>query len=83
MYIVQCLYRNNIYFSIPVPVPTGCARFINDYEWNPTSLIEDKFPKLIHVTDYDGGHFAALESAEILANDIFEFVGKVAELNMM
>ncbi|XP_044766430.1 juvenile hormone epoxide hydrolase 1-like [Coccinella septempunctata] len=69
--------------DIPVPVPAGCARFIHDYEWNPTALIEDKYPKLIHVTDYDGGHFAALENAEILAEDIFEFVSKVQKMNVL
>ncbi|XP_044766450.1 juvenile hormone epoxide hydrolase 1-like [Coccinella septempunctata] len=63
-----------------VPVPAACARFAYDLEWNPEALIEDKFPKLIQVNDFNGGHFAAFEKPNVLARDIFDFVQKVASM---
>lgn len=64
-----------------MPVPAACARFSNDIEWNPKALIDDKFQKLLQLNDYIGGHFAAFENPEILAEDIFMFAEKVINDN--
>ncbi|KAK9882413.1 hypothetical protein WA026_020935 [Henosepilachna vigintioctopunctata] len=65
---------------IPVQVPAGCSRFIHDLVYSPTALLEDKYPNLIHVTDHEGGHFAALELPHILAKDVYDFTEKVLRL---
>ncbi|KAL3288641.1 hypothetical protein HHI36_003074 [Cryptolaemus montrouzieri] len=65
---------------IPVNVPSGCSRFIHDIVYSPTALLEDKYPNLIHVTDHDGGHFAAFELPAVLAKDIYDFTDKVLRL---
>ncbi|XP_045467670.1 juvenile hormone epoxide hydrolase 2-like isoform X1 [Harmonia axyridis] len=62
---------------IPVPVPTGYARFVHDAVYSPEALLKDKYPHLIHVTDLEGGHFAAMECPQILANDLCDFTEKV------
>lgn len=56
-------------------VPTACARFENDF-YAPDGLIPDIYPNLVQLTDYLGGHFAALQLPEVLAKDIFEGVEK-------
>ncbi|XP_045464544.1 juvenile hormone epoxide hydrolase 1-like isoform X1 [Harmonia axyridis] len=66
--------------KIPVPVPSGCSRFIHDILYTPTGLLEDKYPKLLHVTDHEAGHFAAFEVPEVLAQDIYDFSEKVLSL---
>lgn len=47
----------------------------------PETFLREIHANLIHLTDYDdGGHFAAFEVPEILANDILDFVEKVRAL---
>lgn len=63
---------------VPVRVPTGCARFINDlsheFDWQLTT----KFPQLIHSSYHrKGGHFAAMEMPEALYKDFTTFVKKL------
>ncbi|XP_044757944.1 juvenile hormone epoxide hydrolase 1-like [Coccinella septempunctata] len=66
---------------IPIPVPTGYARFVNDAVYSPEALLKDKYPNLIHVSDLNGGHFAAMECPQTLASDLFDFTEKVLSLN--
>lgn len=61
-------------------VPSGCARFAHDLMYSPKTVLETKYHNLIHVTDYEGGHFAALELPGTLAKDIFTFVNKVEKV---
>ncbi|KAK9875016.1 hypothetical protein WA026_005826 [Henosepilachna vigintioctopunctata] len=66
--------------KIPVPVPTGCARFHFDMAYFPEALLKDKYPNLIHISDHEQGHFAALECPEVLATEFYNFIEKVLKL---
>lgn len=61
-------------------MPAGCIRFDNELLYSSEVLLRELQPNLIHLTDGEGGHFAALEVPEVLAQDIIEFVGKVRTL---
>lgn len=61
-------------------VPSGCARFSNELLIQPDSILRDKYPNLIHISDLEGGHFAAFEAPKVLADDIFAFTDKVEGL---
>uniref|UniRef100_A0A6P7H7W2 Epoxide hydrolase n=1 Tax=Diabrotica virgifera virgifera TaxID=50390 RepID=A0A6P7H7W2_DIAVI len=62
--------------SIPIKVPTGCARFRYEVMFFSEDILMEKYPNLIHLTYYDGGHFPALEQPSVLAKDIFSFIEK-------
>ncbi|KAJ8925185.1 hypothetical protein NQ315_001370 [Exocentrus adspersus] len=66
--------------SIPVEVPSGCARFSHELSTQPDSILRDNYKNLIHLTDHDGGHFAAFEVPDVLAEDIYAFTEKVEAL---
>ena len=73
MYLLFC--------SVPVKVPTAMSNFPNEVIYTPKSLLTSKFKQLIQYTDIArGGHFAALEEPELLADDIVNFVEKVENL---
>ncbi|KAJ8985149.1 hypothetical protein NQ317_012801 [Molorchus minor] len=82
-------YSENVYKAnrdlkadgFPVTVPSGCARFKHDIIYQPDFVLKSKFKNLIHVANYDGGHFAAFELPDILAGDIYDFVQKVEALD--
>lgn len=61
-------------------MPTGYARFVDDAVYSPEALLIYKYPKLIQVSDLEGGHFAAMECPQTLAVDLFEFTDKVLSL---
>lgn len=68
----------NIFFRIPISdVPSGCMRFWHDVNVLPDFILKEKYKKLIHISDYDTGHFAALEVPALLSEDIFQFVQQV------
>lgn len=67
--------------QIPTSVPSGCARFTHEVVYQPEVVLKDKFPNLVHVADYEGGHFAAAEEPEILTNDLYLFVEKVRAMH--
>lgn len=56
-------------------VPSACARFENDF-YVPDGLVYDIYHNLLHLSDHKGGHFAAFQVPQVLANDIFEAVEK-------
>ncbi|PNF15772.1 Juvenile hormone epoxide hydrolase 1 [Cryptotermes secundus] len=61
--------------SIPSITPTACAAFPNELAYQPKSLLQEKYLKLVQYTDMPrGGHFAAFEEPELLADDVFEAV---------
>ncbi|XP_023310063.1 juvenile hormone epoxide hydrolase 1-like isoform X2 [Anoplophora glabripennis] len=65
---------------IPVEVPSGCARFSHELFIQPDFVLRGKYSNLIHISDLEGGHFAAFEAPEILAEDVFAFTEKVEAL---
>jgi len=61
--------------SIPTITPTGCAMFPNELAYQPKCLIQEKYHKLVRFTDMpQGGHFAAFEEPELLADEVWETV---------
>lgn len=68
---------------IPSTVPTSCARFPNELMYSPDVVLRSGFLNLVQVTDLKtGGHFAALEVPDVLADDIWKFVEKLSNQDM-
>uniref|UniRef100_A0A3P8QBP8 Epoxide hydrolase n=1 Tax=Astatotilapia calliptera TaxID=8154 RepID=A0A3P8QBP8_ASTCA len=70
--------------KIPVYVPTGFACFPNELMHTPRLWVKQKYRKLVTFTPMDrGGHFAAMEEPQLMAEDIQKFTkiveGKVKE----
>lgn len=63
-----------------VYVPTGFAAFPCELIHAPEKWVKVKHPKLISYSYMArGGHFAAFEEPELLAQDICKFVGLVEQ----
>lgn len=61
---------------IKVHVPMGFAAFPCEVMHVPEKWVTSKYPKLISYSYMPrGGHFAAFEEPELLAQDIHKFVG--------
>lgn len=57
-------------------VPTGLAAFPCELMHVPEKWVKGKYPRLVSYSYMPrGGHFAALEEPELLAQDIRKFVG--------
>ncbi|XP_006871197.1 PREDICTED: epoxide hydrolase 1 [Chrysochloris asiatica] len=64
--------------QMKVHVPTGFAAFPCELLHAPEKVVRSKFPKLLSYSYMPrGGHFAAFEEPELLAQDIRKFVGLV------
>ncbi|KAJ0171812.1 hypothetical protein K1T71_012575 [Dendrolimus kikuchii] len=60
---------------IPTPVPTWGIKFKHELMYQPDFVLKLKYKNYLRSTVVeDGGHFAALENPEIMADDIFEAV---------
>ncbi|XP_053620370.1 juvenile hormone epoxide hydrolase-like [Plodia interpunctella] len=60
---------------IPTSVPTWGIKFKTEIAYQPDSFLRLKYSSYLHSTVVeDGGHFAALENAAILSDDVFEAV---------
>uniref|UniRef100_A0A673SUS2 Epoxide hydrolase n=1 Tax=Suricata suricatta TaxID=37032 RepID=A0A673SUS2_SURSU len=67
------LFKND---RVKVFVPTGLAAFPCDLLHTPEKWVKSKYRKLVSYSYMPrGGHFAALEEPELLAQDIRKFVG--------
>eukprot|EP00092_Neocalanus_flemingeri_P056792 GFUD01067373.1.p1 GENE.GFUD01067373.1~~GFUD01067373.1.p1 ORF type:complete len:472 (+),score=108.11 GFUD01067373.1:30-1445(+) len=65
---------------IPIEMPVGFADFPKELYRAPKYLISGKFPHLIQYTRMPrGGHFAAMEEPQLLAEDIIKFINTVEE----
>jgi juvenile hormone epoxide hydrolase len=66
-------YKSDIN-KIPISVPTACARFPEELVLFPKLVLHECYRSLIRLTDMPkGGHFAAFEVPELLAEDIWQF----------
>ncbi|KFU87477.1 Epoxide hydrolase 1, partial [Chaetura pelagica] len=64
--------------KLTVQVPTGIASFPNELIHTPQAWARKKYTNIVSFHFMPrGGHFAALEEPELLAEDILQFVGKV------
>ncbi|ELK32131.1 Epoxide hydrolase 1 [Myotis davidii] len=82
----QRFYKENMGHSflsdrhqqMKVHVPTGFAAFPCELMHVPEKWVRVKYPKLVSYSYMArGGHFAAFEEPELLAQDICKFVGRV------
>lgn len=63
---------------IPVYVPTGFACFPNELFYTPKLWVKQKYRKLVTFTPMArGGHFAAMEEPQLMAEDIQNFTKTV------
>ncbi|CAJ1077601.1 epoxide hydrolase 1 [Xyrichtys novacula] len=64
--------------KIPVYVPTGYACFPNELMHTPKLWVKQKYRKLVSYTYMArGGHFAAMEEPQLMAEDIQKFIKMV------
>ncbi|XP_051264878.1 epoxide hydrolase 1 [Dicentrarchus labrax] len=64
--------------KIPVCVPTGFACFPNELMHSPKLWVKQNYPKLVSYTPMArGGHFAAMEEPQLMAEDIQNFIKTV------
>ncbi|XP_076299674.1 juvenile hormone epoxide hydrolase 1 [Lasioglossum baleicum] len=65
----------------PIKVPTACAAFPNEILLVPESILKERYANIIQYHHMArGGHFAAFEEPELLANDIFTFIKKLRSI---
>nr|CAD7417871.1 unnamed protein product [Timema poppensis] len=70
--------------KIPTNVPTACALFPNDLIYSPPSFLTGKYLNLVQVNHIArGGHFAALEEPQLLADDIWSAIQLMQEKNKL
>ncbi|XP_049881180.1 juvenile hormone epoxide hydrolase-like isoform X2 [Pectinophora gossypiella] len=68
--------------EIPTEVPTAFIKFRHNLIFQPDWVLRLKFKTLLQSTAVeDGGHFAALEMPDVMADDIFQAVNKFLELH--
>jgi len=68
--------------STPITVPSTCAQFPHEIMENSPSELRTRFVNLLRVTKMPrGGHFAALEEPELLADDIWLSVDEMDKWN--
>ncbi|XP_052751011.1 juvenile hormone epoxide hydrolase-like isoform X4 [Galleria mellonella] len=68
--------------QIPTNVPTWGIKFKHELIFQPDSLLRLKYKNYLHSTIVeDGGHFAALEMPDLLADDVFEAVDTFMEFH--
>lgn len=68
-------------YSIPTSAPAACARFSYELSYQPDTILKLKYKNLLHVADYNGGHFAAFEEPNVLAEDVFIATDKFLEFH--
>ncbi|XP_066237325.1 epoxide hydrolase 1 [Saccopteryx leptura] len=82
----QRFYKENLggnfltdkHYRMKVHVPTGFAAFPCELMHVPEKLVKFQYPKLLSYSYMArGGHFAAFEEPELVAQDICKFVGLV------
>jgi hypothetical protein len=70
-----------LFTSIACVVPTGASVFPEELFVQPGPLAKFKYTNLISYNIMDrGGHFAAYEEPQLLADEVIEFVQKVEKL---
>jgi microsomal epoxide hydrolase len=69
-----------VWMSIPVDIPSAIAAFPQEFPGSARSFANQAFHNIVQYTDMPrGGHFAAFEVPQLLADDIRSFVWKVEE----
>ncbi|GLH11520.1 Epoxide hydrolase [Gryllus bimaculatus] len=67
--------------SVPCIVPTAVANFPNELSYTPKKIAEDKYRNLVQFSHLPrGGHFAAFEEPQLLANDLWDAVENIRKI---
>lgn len=70
------------FYRTSVKVPTACAQFPYEIMEQSARVLRTRFVNLVRVTKMPrGGHFAAFEEPELLANDIWASVDEMEAWN--
>lgn len=65
---------------VPTNVPVACSRFRYDLQHALDWELQTKYPNLVHSTYHSmGGHFVAMEQAQLLFDDFSQFIKIVQE----
>ncbi|XP_018339720.1 PREDICTED: juvenile hormone epoxide hydrolase 2-like isoform X2 [Trachymyrmex septentrionalis] len=68
--------------STPIKVPSACVQFPYEILTQSPNELRTRFVNLLRVTKMPrGGHFAAFEEPELLANDVWISIDKMEEWN--
>ncbi|NP_001295475.1 uncharacterized protein LOC105689317 [Athalia rosae] len=61
---------------VPIEVPSACAQFPHEISYQPPSLLSARYKKLIRARKMPkGGHFAAFEQPQLLADEVWTSIG--------
>ncbi|XP_046739170.1 juvenile hormone epoxide hydrolase 1-like [Diprion similis] len=61
--------------TFPINTPTACALFPHEITYQSESLLRSRYRNLLQINHMPrGGHFAALEEPQLLADDFWSFV---------
>ncbi|XP_011882985.1 PREDICTED: juvenile hormone epoxide hydrolase 2-like [Vollenhovia emeryi] len=73
---------SSILESTPIKVPSTCAQFPYEIMTHSPDVLRQRFVNLLRVTKMPrGGHFAALEEPELLADDVWISVNEMEKWN--
>lgn len=65
-------------FRLPIHTPVACAVFPHEIVYQSESLLQPRYRNLVQFNHLPrGGHFAAMEEPQLLADDVWPFVEKV------
>ncbi|XP_033222724.1 juvenile hormone epoxide hydrolase 2-like [Belonocnema kinseyi] len=68
-------------YQAPINVPSSCAQFRHEIIYLPPYLLKDRYKNLIRATKFSqGGHFAAMEVPELLADDVLASIKAFEEI---
>lgn len=68
--------------DIPTDVPTWGIKFKHELQFHPDCILRMKYKNYLQSTVVeDGGHFAALEMPDVMANDIYQAVDTFVEFH--
>ena len=63
-------------------MPSACAQFPHEIVYQPSSMLKERYVNLQRATIMPrGGHFAALEEPELLANDVFASIDEFERIH--
>ena len=66
---------DSVGLSLDVTVPVGLSLFPHEMLPPPDYLVKKRFRNILQFKHHDtGGHFAAMEKPQLLANDLADFV---------
>lgn len=83
MCLIVDIYSLRIIFRVRNYVPAACAKFPNELMYVTDCQLAEKYKTLLQSNDLPrGGHFAAFEEPELMAEDIFSAVKKFVNYHL-